>query len=184
MTDYRIIFEDPEQPEQPAMVLVPSDGWLEEAKAGLLPPISVYWALQDDEQQAITEGRHDTFKHDPDKYTAQFTAPRIGPLTEEEAKAGLLPPISVYWALQDDEQQAVAEGRHDTFKHDPDKYTAQFTAPRIGPLTEEEAIEYLVMKDIPRHIWSQEYNRPMFKIVKTEDVPSDRQFRNAWRLAA
>ena len=48
----------------------------------------------------------------------------------------------------------------------------------------EEAIEYLVMKDIPRHIWSQEYNRPMFKIVKTEDVPSDRQFRNAWRLAA
>jgi len=40
------------------------------------------------------------------------------------------------------------------------------------------------MKDIPRHIWSVEYNRPMFKIVKTEDVPSDRQFRNAWRLAA
>ena len=130
MSNYRVIFEDPEQPEQPACVLVPSDNWMEEAKAGLLPPISVYWALQDDEQQAI------------------------------------------------------AEGRHDTFKHDPDKYTAQFTAPRIGPLTEEEAIEYLVMKDIPRHIWSQEYNRPMFKIVKTEDVPSDRQFRNAWRLAA
>lgn len=130
MSNYRVIFEDPEQPEQPAMVLVPSDNWLEEAKAGLLPPISVYWALQDDEQQAISEGRHDTFKHDPDKHEAQWTAPRI------------------------------------------------------GPLTEEEAIEYLVMKDIPRHIWSVEYNRPMFKIVKTEDVPSDRSFRNAWRLAA
>ena len=101
----------------------------------------------------------------------------------EEAKAGLLPPISVYWALQDDEQQAIAEGRHDTFEHDPAKHEAQWTAPRIGPLSEEEAIEYLVMKDIPRHIWSVEYNRPMFKIVRTEDVPSDRQFRNAWRLA-
>ena len=130
MSNYRVIFEDPEQPEQPACVLVPSDNWLEEAKAGLLPPISVYWALQDDEQQAI------------------------------------------------------AEGRHDNFKHDPAKHAAQWTAPRIGPLTEEEAIEYLIMKDIPRHIWSVEYNRPMFKIVKTADVPSDRQFRNAWRLAA
>jgi len=130
MSRYRVIFEDPEQPEQPAMVLVPSDKWLEEAKAGLLPPISVYWTLQDDEQQAI------------------------------------------------------AEGRHDTFKHDPEKRAEQWTAPRIGPLTEEEAVEYLIMKDVPRHIWSVEYNRPMFKIVRTEDVPSDRQFRNAWRLAA
>jgi len=130
MSKYRVIFEDPDQPDAPAMVLVPSDNWMQEAMEGNLPPISVYWALQDDEQQAI------------------------------------------------------AEGRHDTFKHDPEKHAAQWTAPRIGPLTEEEAIEYLIMKDIPRHIWSVEYNRPMFKIVKTEDVPSDRQFRNAWGLAA
>ena len=130
MSNYRVIYEDPEHPELPACVLVPSDNWLEEAKAGLLPPISVYWELQDDEQQAI------------------------------------------------------AEGRHDKFKHDPAKHEAQWKAPRIGPLTEEESIEYLIMKDIPRHIWSVEYNRPMFKIVRTEDVPSDRQFRNAWRLAS
>tara|TARA_B100000768_G_scaffold180657_1_gene201210 strand:+ start:543 stop:935 length:393 start_codon:yes stop_codon:yes gene_type:complete len=130
MSNYRVVFEDPEQPEQPAVILVPSDQWLEEAKAGLLPPISVHWALQDDERQAI------------------------------------------------------AEDRHETFEHDPEKHAEQWTAPRIGPLTEEEAIEYLIMKDVPRHVWSVEYNRPMFKIVRTEDVPSDRQFRNAWRLAA
>jgi hypothetical protein len=128
MTKYRVIYEDPEQPEQPAMVLAPSDNWLEEAKAGLLPPISVYWELQDDEQQAIDEGRHNTFKHDLSKWEKQFTAPRI------------------------------------------------------GKLTEEEAMEYLVMKDIPRRVWSVEYNRPMFKIVKTEQVPSNRQFRNAWEM--
>ena len=131
MTTYRVIFEDPAQPEQPAMVLVPSQNWLDEAMEG-----------------------------------------------------GHLPPISVWWALQEDEQKAIDEGRHEGFKHDPDRYAEQFTAPRLGPLTEEEAMEYLVMKEIPRRVWGVEYNRPMFKIVRTEDVPSDRQFRNAWRLSA
>ena len=129
MTDYRVIFEDPDQPDQTAMVLVPSDNWMQEAMKGNLPPISVYWELQDDEQRAINEGKHDSFKHDPSKWEKQFSAPRI------------------------------------------------------GKLTEQEAMEYLVMKDIPRRVWAVEYNRPMFKIVKTEQVPSDRQFRNAWEIA-
>ena len=128
MADYRIIFEDPDYPEQPAMVLVPSDNWLADAMSGKLPPISVYWELQDDEQKAIDEGTHSTFKHDQTKWEKQFTAPRI------------------------------------------------------GKLSEEEAMEYLVMKDIPRRVWAVEYNRPMFKIVKTEQVPSNRQFRNAWEM--
>jgi len=130
MSNYRVIFEDPNQPDAPSMVLVPSDNWMQEAMEGNLPPISVYWALQDDEQQAI------------------------------------------------------AEGRHQRFKHDQAKWEAQFTAPRIGPLTEQEAIEYLVMKDIPRRVWAEEHNRPMFKIVTKDQVPSDRTFRNAWELAA
>jgi hypothetical protein len=128
MTNYRVIYEDPDYPEETAMVLVPSDNWLADAMAGKLPPISVYWELQDDEQKAIDEGRHSTFQHDQVKWKKQFTAPRI------------------------------------------------------GKLTEEEAMEYLVMKDIPRRVWAVEYNRPMFKIVKTEQVPSNRQFRNAWEM--
>lgn len=129
MTTYRIIYEDPDRPEDPVKILVPSPNWLQEAMAGNLPPI---W---------------------------------------------------VYWQLQDDEQLALAEGRHKEFAHDPEKLMLQYTAPRVGPLTEEEAMEYLVMKDVPRHIWSREYNRPMFKIVRTEEIPSDRTFRNAWRIA-
>ena len=129
MAKYRVTFEDPNYPEQPAMVLVPSDNWLNNAMAGNLPPISVYWELQDDEQKAIDEGRYDNFKHDPKKWEKQFTTPRI------------------------------------------------------GKLTEEEAMEYLIMKDIPRRVWSVEYNRPMFKIVKTEQIPNDRQFRDAWEIA-
>jgi hypothetical protein len=129
-TKYRVIFDDPDALDESTKVLVPSQNWLDEAMAGNLPPI---W---------------------------------------------------VYWQLQDDEQQAIKEGRHSTFQHDPDKHALQWTATRIGPLTEEEAMEYLCMKDLPRKCWAEEHNRPMFKIVRTEEVPSDRQFRNAWEMAA
>ena len=130
MTQYRVIFDDPDELDEPTKVLVPSDRWMKEAMEGNLPPISVYWELQDDEQQAI------------------------------------------------------AEGRHDKFEHDRAKWERQFTAPRIGPLTEEEAIEYLCMKDLPRKCWAEQHNRPMFKIVTVDQVPSDRTFRNAWEMAA
>ena len=129
MTKYRVIFDDPDRLDEATKVLVPSQNWLDQAMSGDLPPI---W---------------------------------------------------VYWQLQDDEQQAIKEGRHDTFRHDPEKHALQWTAPRIGPLTEEEAMEYFCMKELPRRCWAEEHNRPMFKIVKTEQVPSDRQFRNAWEIA-
>lgn len=128
MTKYRVVYEDPNFPDEPAKILIPSSEWIQEAMSGNLPPI---W---------------------------------------------------VYWQLNDDERRAMSEGRHKDFSHDPEKLMLQYTAPRIGPLTEEEAMEYLVMKDIPRHIWAKEYNRPMFRIVKAEDIPSDRSFRNAWKL--
>ena len=82
MSNYRVIYEDPDYPEQPAMVLVPSDNWIADAMSGKLPPISVYLELQDDEQKAIDEGRHDNFKHDLSKWEKQFTLPRVGKLTE------------------------------------------------------------------------------------------------------
>ena len=86
MTQYRVIFDDPDALDEPTKVLVPSDRWMAEAMAGNLPPISVYWELQDDEQQAIAEGRHEKFQHGTRaKWELQFTAPRIGSLTEEEA---------------------------------------------------------------------------------------------------
>lgn len=130
MTNYRVIFEDPDFPEEPVRVLTPTQDWLDEAMAGNLPPV---W---------------------------------------------------VYWQLQEDEAQAVAEGRHLTFRHDPDKLALQYTTPRIGPLTEEEAMEYLIMKDVPRRVWGVKHNRRMFAIVKADQVPSDIQFRDAWRIAA
>jgi hypothetical protein len=128
LTDYRVIYEDPDFPEEPAKILVPTDEWMELAMSGGLPPISVYWALKADEEQAI------------------------------------------------------AAGTHATFSHDNEKYMLQFTSPRIPPLTEEEAIQYLIMKDIPHRVWRKEHNKQLFKIVKRDQLPTDRTFRDAWKV--
>ena len=128
MAKYRVLYEDPNYPDESCKVLIPSDNWLSVAMSGGLPPISVYWELQDDEKKAIDEGKHVDFKHNLSKWRNQFTSVRI------------------------------------------------------GKLTEEEAMEYLIMKDLPKRIWSVKYNRPMFKIVKEKQVPTNRAFREAWEI--
>jgi hypothetical protein len=54
----------------------------------------------------------------------------------------------------------------------------------IGPMTEEEAIEYLIQKDIPPQVW-RDYkgNRCVMRIVPVHMIPSDRSFRNSWRVS-
>lgn len=91
---------------------------------------------------------------------------------------GILPPVEVYWALKHDESQpdfkSHAHGRghllHDT--------------PPMRAMTPEEAIQYLIMKVLPPAVW-RDYkgNRTILRIVPRELVPSDRSFRNAWRIA-
>lgn len=129
MTDYRVIYEDPDDLDAPVHILVPSDQWMQTAMSGGLPIISIWWALQDAEQAAIDEGRHRSFRHSEEMLDAQINGPRA------------------------------------------------------GKLTEEQAIEYLIMKDIPRRVWGQNHNRPMFKIVLKQNIPTNRQFRNAWRMS-
>lgn len=131
MTDLCVVYEDPLEPDAPAKVLVPSPEWLELAMSGGLPPI---W---------------------------------------------------VYLDLKRDEQKAIEEGRHSTFRHDPKKHALQWEAERIGPLTEEEAILYLIMKDIPERVWNEEVpsNKRRFAIVRKNQLPQTREWRNAWRLA-
>jgi hypothetical protein len=50
-------------------------------------------------------------------------------------------------------------------------------------MTEEEAMEYLVMKDVPPQVW-RDYkgNRCILKIVPVELIPTDRTFRDAWKI--
>lgn len=112
---YRVLFENPAEPDAPASVLVPDPNWMAAALAGnVLPPIDTY--LRD---QNVPDGQ-----------------PKEHPYVEP-----------------------------------------------IGPMTEEEAIEYLVKKDISPQVW-REYNgnRIIMKIVPVELIPSDRSFRNAWKI--
>ena len=112
---YRVLFEDPAEPDAPASVLVPDPNWMAAALAGnVLPPIDTY--LRD---QNVPDGQ-----------------PKEHPYAEP-----------------------------------------------VGAMTEEEAIEYLVKKDISPQVW-REYqgNRIIMKIVPVELIPSDRSFRNAWKI--
>ena len=112
---YRVLFEDPATPDEPAKVLVPDPNWMACALEG-----------------------------------------------------GILPPIETYQRDRD-----VPDG-------EPKEHP--YTKP-IDAMTEEEAIEYLVQKDIDPAVW-RDYkgNRTILKIVPVELVPSDRSFRNAWRI--
>ena len=112
---YRVLFENPATPDEPAKVLVPDPNWMAAALEGnILPPI-------------------DTYQRDRD----------------------------------------VPDGQP---KEHP------YAAP-IPAMTEEEAIEYLIMKDIPPQVWRDyQGNRSVMKIVPVELIPSDRSFRNAWKI--
>jgi hypothetical protein len=112
---YRVLFENPNDLDAPAAVLVPDPNWMAAALEGnVLPPIDTY--LRD---QNVPDGE-----------------PKEHPYAEP-----------------------------------------------IDAMTEEEALEYLVMKDISPSIW-RDYigNRTIMKIVPVELIPTDRTFRNSWRI--
>ena len=58
------------------------------------------------------------------------------------------------------------------------------TSPRMPPLTQEQAIEQLLIRDVPKHIWDGSYqgNKRTFVIAPLHLLPRDRHFRNAWTL--
>jgi hypothetical protein len=112
---YRVLFEDPATPDEPAKVLVPDPNFMAAALAGnVLPPIETY-----QRDRLVPDGE-----------------PKEHPYAEP-----------------------------------------------IGAMSEEEAIEYLVQKDIDPAVWRDyQGNRTIMKIVPVEMIPSDRSFRNAWRI--
>jgi len=88
---------------------------------------------------------------------------------------GIIPPVQVYWALAEDE--ANPEFKKHTRGH------LLHDTPTMRPLTEEEAMQYLVMKDVPPRVW-RDYrgNKTILKIVPIELIPTNRENRNAWAI--
>ena len=123
-TDYRVVYEDPSEPDAPAKILHPTPEWMACAlQGGILPPVSSYWELKKDEQ------------------TPGFKEHTRGPELLHNMKP-------------------------------------------IDAMTEEQAIEYLIMKDIPEHVWRDwnKGNKPRLVICRKEQLPQKREWRNAWKI--
>ncbi|WP_262027567.1 hypothetical protein [Microvirga sp. Mcv34] len=88
---------------------------------------------------------------------------------------GILPPVEMYHREERD-----AAGNF----IGPADYWIAYEA--LPPMTEEEAIEYLIKKDIPREVWDtpEGRNSSSFAICRVDQLPKTREYRNAWRLAA
>ena len=91
-------------------------------------------------------------------------------------QGGILPPVEVYWALAEDEAKP-------DFKKHTRGYLLHNTKP-VEAMTEEQAIEYLIMKDIPQRVWReyQKANKPRLVICKKNQLPSTREGRNEWKI--
>jgi len=88
---------------------------------------------------------------------------------------GILPPVEVYHELAHDEAQPG-------FTRHTRGHLLHETGP-VGPMTEEEAMEYLVKKDVPQRVWKgYKGNRTIMKIVPRHLVPKGREYRNAWKI--
>jgi hypothetical protein len=128
-SQYRVVYEDPAEPDAPAKVIIPDPNWMAAAlHGGILPPIEAY--LRDREVANAWEAAHNGMQEGFD------------------------------WR---------------------DHGAAHPYAEPCGPMTEEKAIEYLVMKDIPPRVW-RDYrgNRTILRIIKVEQLPSTREWREAW----
>ena len=77
-TEYCVVWEDPETPDEPAKVTHPDPNWMACAlQGGILPPVEVYWELKKDEEKP------DFVKHTRG-YLLHNTKP-IEAMTEERA---------------------------------------------------------------------------------------------------
>lgn len=88
---------------------------------------------------------------------------------------GILPPVEAYHELAKDE---AAPG----FTRHTRGHLLHRTQP-MPAMTPEQAMIYLVQKDIPPRVW-RDYrgNRTILKIVSRDSIPKDRTNRNYWRL--
>ena len=92
---------------------------------------------------------------------------------------GLMPPVEVWHKLAED------EARTDFTQHSDFRGHLLHDTEPMGPLTEEEAVEFLIKKDIPAHIWKtwDQGNKPKMVVCRRSQLPATREWRNAWRIA-
>lgn len=129
-----------------------------------------------DQHEDLPQGNYAILWEDPADPDAPAKVTRPSPSWLAMAMhGGILPSVDVHLALCEDEER-------DGFVRHTRGYLLHETPPAPA-MTEEEAMEYLVKKDIPPRVW-RDYkgNRSILKIVPVELVPADRSFRNSWKI--
>lgn len=91
----------------------------------------------------------------------------------------LMPPAWVKLQLKEDEQRPDF-----TCHSDFNGHLLHETKP-MPPLTEEQAIEWLVQVDVPRDIWENwdSGNKPKMVICRKDQLPAKRDWRGAWTIS-
>lgn len=129
-SEYVILHEDPEYPERPASITVPSPNWMAAAMAGgIIPPIEAF--LQDQQTlDAYIERHGSSIGFDWRNYSRCY---------------GYCEPAE--------------------------------------KMSEREAINYLIMKDLPARVW-RDYrgNRSILRVVKRSELNDNCKYRSAWRI--
>jgi len=126
-----------------------------------------------DQHKDLPQGNYAILWEDPADPDEPAKATRPSPTWLAMAMhGGILPPVEIYHAIASDGDKVSSINKFLLHK-----------LPPIGPMTEEEAMEYLVMKDLPPRVW-RDYkgNRQILKIIPVNMVPQDRSNRNAWRI--
>ena len=110
---------------------------------------------------------------------------------------GIIPPLEAVFDLQKD--LVLADGRvvRCTYFEAQDVHArerviaerclsdhALHSSVPVGAMTEDQAFEYLIQKDVPFRVWGRSHNRPIMKICRADQLPKSRAVRGAWSLAA
>jgi len=129
-----------------------------------------------DQHKDLPEPSYAIMWEDPADPDAPMKVTKPSPTWLAMAMHGdILPPVEVYHALAEDEAQPG-------FKRHTRGHLLHDTQP-VPAMTEQEAMEYLVKKDIPARVW-RDYkgNRQILKIVPVHMIPTNREFRNSWKI--
>lgn len=117
-------------------------------------------------------------------------------------RGGVIPPVEAYWAMRvlltaefpgEEAISIVTRGdRVGDARADAVRRGGRIVAERIvehelnraeplGPLSEEQAMEYLAKVWMPARVRLYAGNRRIWRFVRSDRIPSDRSFRPAWR---
>ncbi len=205
---YRVLFEDPDQPDAPASILVPDPNWMAAAlHGGILPPVEAYsqvvygcWLhsqgnILDRVKYSYAQTKIKLLEAvDRDLFGECEPSTKSSKLKKayaevEKWKQNLKQksePLAIFKGIHEEKKAAewVQQngGSKVAFYQVLDGSPLHDSLP-VSAMTEEESVEYLIKKDIPPRVW-RDYNgnRRILRIVPVETVPTDRSFRNAWKI--